>query len=164
MVSHMYLFCVYRLVCFTAYIGTILDFSTFSLPSSLFQVNHTCSYDGEEVIAISDSVILGGSLQCGFVVNVLGIHGDIAVGSTDCKLSALTFLHYKTFTIRLYGPSISHADCHSSCKSCLRGNDSTACTSCNDDSLEVAGDPAGPCQPPGKKGSSSVTSTYKLAM
>ena len=54
-------------------------------------------------------------------------------------------------------PSTSHTDCHSSCKSCLRGNDSTACTSCNDDSLEVAGDPAGPCQPPGKKGSSSVS-------
>ena len=39
----------------------------------------------------------------------------------------------------------------------MRGNDSTACTSCNDDSLEVAGDPAGPCQPPGKNSSSSVS-------
>ena len=155
MCIHLYISLSSQYLCM--YARTILHFSTFSLPSSLFPVNHTCSYDGEEVNATSESVILGGSLQCGFVVNVLGIYGNITVGSTDCKSRALTFLYYEPFTIQLWTFYL-HADCHSSCKSCLRGNDSTACTSCNDDSLEVAGDPAGPCQPPGKKGSSSVTS------
>ena len=122
-------------------------FST-SLPSLLLSVDYTCSFDGEEVNATSGSVILGGSLQCGFVTNVLAIHGDAEVGAADCKSTASLLSFWYTPPSRLLMP---HADCHSSCKSCLRGNDTTACTSCNDKSLQVAGDPAGPCQPPGKK-------------
>ena len=119
----------------------------------LFAVDYTCAYDREEVNATSGGAVLGGSLQCGFVTNVLGIYGDNEVGSTDCKSSLWPITFMFTFTI-VYLPFTSNADCHSSCKSCLRGNDSTACTSCNDDSHVVAGDPAGPCQPPGKNGAS----------
>ena len=128
-----------------------------SLSSLLLSVDYTCSSDGEGVNATSGSTVVGGALWCGYLCNVLAIHGDAEVGAADCKSSALvvTFLSMCIPSQLL----VPHADCHSSCKSCLRGNDPTACTSCNDNSLQVAGEPAGPCQPPGKNAWSSLCST-----
>ncbi len=151
-------FTVYVVYCYYI-VACLLYAYNLSLATCLFSVDYTCSMDGEGVNATSGSPVLGGALWCGYLCNVLGIYGDATVESTDCKSCASMLAYtgiYKPSQYD-YGPSISHTDCHSSCKSCLRGNDSTACTSCSDDSLEVVGDPAGPCQPPGKNGSYSCS-------
>ena len=53
--------------------------------------------DGEGVNATSGSPVLGGALWCGYLCNVLGIYGDVEVGSADCEsiksFGIMVFLH-----------------------------------------------------------------------
>ena len=66
-------------------VACILYAYNFSLATCLFSVDYTCSMDGEGVNATSGSPVLGGALWCGYLCNVLGIYGDVEVGSADCE-------------------------------------------------------------------------------
>ena len=66
-------------------VACILYACNFSLATCLFSVDYTCSMDGEGVNATSGSSVLGGALWCGYLCNVLGIYGDVEVGSVDCE-------------------------------------------------------------------------------